>query len=208
MRWICDLDTPLRCASAPVEISPCAMATRSQSGDRMLSVTSSAMPHICGAEKHFLEARRGAPLGDNRGDMRPAQIPIVGWMRDMIAKHDLSARGWSVKAGLGKDTVSRAMRDDYEHVTSTATIVKLADAIGERGPAGAVAIPTVEALQSILETLANQLAPGSLPSDLILTTFAEALRDTLLHLADEPAALSDPRASRLLARAAARQLSR
>ena len=55
-------------------------------------------------------------------------------MRSVMQRHNLSARRWAEQAGLGKDTVSRAIRDDYDNVTSTRTIIKLAEAIGEQQP--------------------------------------------------------------------------
>lgn len=140
--------------------------------------------------------------------MQEAQKPIAEWMTSMMAKHAVSARAWSVSSGLGKDTVSRALRADYGFVTSTATLVKLADALNERGPAGAATIPSVESLSGILDVLCDTLIPGQALPPPVVHSLASALRDTLLHLADEPEAHTNLEASQLLARAAVRQLQR
>lgn len=125
-----------------------------------------------------------------------------------MERRELSARKWAESAKLGKDTVSRAIREDYEHVTSTTTIAKLAEAIGERPPGAAGAIPNAAALAGVMRELHRALLGSPQPSDDVLQALAEALRDTLLHLADEPEAADDPKAMSLLARASVRQLDR
>lgn len=140
--------------------------------------------------------------------MQERQRVIVEWMNDVIERRGISARAWAVKAGLGKDTVSRAIRDDYEHVTSTTTIAKLAEAISERPPGLAAAVPSVESLIAVLRVV-QQGVLGEAQADPDLTrALAEALRDTLLHLADEPEAAGDPKVALALARASMRQRER
>ena len=128
-------------------------------------------------------------------------------MNDVIKRRKISARAWAIKARLGKDTVSRAIRADYPHVTSTTTIAKLADAVGEQPIGQAAAIPSVLSLVEILDVLLPAIAPDQEISADLKHLFAEALRDTLLHLADEPEALGDPRLTAALARATIRQLN-
>jgi hypothetical protein len=125
----------------------------------------------------------------------------------VMARSGLSARAWAEKAKLGKDTVSRAVRDDYQHVTSTTTIAKLADAAGEPAFGAAGAVPSVASLVEILDVLHGALGTAR-PTPGVLQALAAALRDTLLHLADEPEAAVDPRLSRGLARASVRQSTR
>lgn len=139
--------------------------------------------------------------------MNERQKPIAEWMQDVIKRRKISARAWALKAKLGKDTVSRAIRDDYPHVTSTTTIAKLADAVGEQPIGQAAAIPSVLSLAEILEVLLPTVAPGQEMSRDLVLLFASALRDTLLHLADEPEALGDPRLTAALTRATVRQLN-
>lgn len=125
-----------------------------------------------------------------------------------MERREISARAWAEAAKLGKDTVSRAIREDYGHVTSTSTIAKLAEAINERPYGAAAAVPSAESLTGVLRELHRALSSGQQPSDDVLQALAEALRDTLLHLADEPEAADDPKAMSLLARASARSLDR
>lgn len=140
--------------------------------------------------------------------MQDKQRLIAEWMRDVMERRGISARAWAETAKLGKDTVSRAIRDDYEHVTTTTTLAKLAEAIDEPAPGAAAGVPSAASLASILETLHQALAGEVRVDRDTLSALAEALRDTLLHLADQPEARDDPKLSHTLARASVRQLQR
>ena len=140
--------------------------------------------------------------------MQDRQKPIAEWMTAVIERKGISARAWAEKAKLGKDTVSRAIRSDYEHVTSTTTIAKLADAVDERAPGAAAGVPSVASLASILAVVHQGILGEQRADPGTLLALAEALRDTLLHLADEPEASTDPAVARTLARASVRQLER
>lgn len=166
------------------------------------------MPHYCGKASRNEEARRNYAAGPIRAVMQDKQRLIAEWMRDVMERRSISARAWAETAKLGKDTVSRAVRDDYEHVTSTTTIAKLAEALGERPPGAAAGVPSAASLESVLETLHQALASEAKVDRGTLSALAEALRDTLLHLADEPEARDDPKLSHALARASVRQLQR
>jgi len=166
------------------------------------------MPHKCGLASRFHEARRNNAAARIYGSMLERQKPIAEWMRGVMGRRDISARAWAEAAKLGKDTVSRAIREDYNHVTSTTTIVKLAEAINERPYGAAGAVPSVEALAGVLTELYKALPGVTPPSGDVLQALAEALRDTLLHLADEPEAAGDPKAMSMLARVSARALDR
>ena len=136
--------------------------------------------------------------------MDDRQKPIALWMRDAVDRHSISARAWAEKAGLGKDTVSRAMRDDYANVTSTRTIAKLAEVIGERGPGAAGSVPSVESCQEIVRIILS-LADKGRPGPDTIRELSASLRETLLTLADEPDAAGDPMMSRTLLRSAIRR---
>lgn len=142
------------------------------------------------------------------GAVQERQKPIAEWMSAVMDRRGISARAWADKAKLGKDTVSRAVREDYQHVTSTSTIVKLAEAIGENPPGVGGMIPSEESLAEIIEELSSALAGNQPPTGAVLAGLAAALRDTLLHLADDPEAAADPRQSRAVARTSARALRR
>ena len=161
-------------------------------------------PQICGMASPILGARRKYAASAMRYGMDKRQQPIALWMRGVVDRHGLSARAWAERAGLGKDTVSRAMRDDYANVTSTRTIAKLAEVIGERPPGAAAAVPSAAScleMVRIILALAENGRPGP---DTILELSA-SLRETLLTLADEPDAAADPLMSRTLLRSAIRR---
>ena len=139
--------------------------------------------------------------------MHAQQKPIAEWMTEVLTRHKMSARQWSERAGLGKDTVSRAMRDNFESITSTRTIAQLAEAIGERPFGPAAAIPSEESLIAILKIFLAAFAPDRTAGQDSLAAFAAALRETLLHLADEPTATDDPAVSQALARATIRRVT-
>jgi hypothetical protein len=127
------------------------------------------------------------------------QAEIADWMRAMMAKHRIAARAWCEKAKLGKDTVGRALKPDYDHITSTRTLAKLAAALGEPTP-GSSWVPQTTALVPAVELLCEaSRAHDELDPDDILA-LAETLRDALLSLADEPEAAADPKLARLLVR--------
>lgn len=166
------------------------------------------MPHYCGNASRNLEARLRADVGAKCGAMHERQRPIAEWMKEVVERRGISARAWAEKAGLGKDTVSRAIREGYEHVTTTTTIAKLADALNEKPYGAAGGIPSVSSLASILTVVHQAMMGEKQPEPDVIQGLAAALRDTLLHLADEPEALDDPRLSNALARASVRSLGR
>jgi hypothetical protein len=166
------------------------------------------MPHYCGNASRNLEARRNYAARGISPIMNPRQKPIADWMNEMMQKHRISARAWAEMAQTGKDTVSRAVRDDYEHVTTTTTIAKLADALGERPFGAAAGVPSAVSLASILRALHQAFLGQAATDEGTMMALAEAMRDTLLHLADEPAALTDPKLSQTLARASIRSRER
>ena len=165
------------------------------------------MPQNGGIASRNLEAGRNIPTGIITFPMDERQKPVAEWMRGVIARRNISARAWAEAAGMGKDTVSRAIREDYASVTSTRTIALLAAAIGEKPYGAAGAVPSEASLVAILQALLAALVPGRVPGQDALQAIAGALRETLLHLADEPDAATDPRTSQSLARAAARRAS-
>ncbi len=128
-----------------------------------------------------------------------SQAEIAAWMRAMVTKHRISPRAWSEKAGLGKDTVGRALKPDYQSVTTTRTIAKLAAALGEPTPGSSWVPPTASLVPAVELLCEASRAHGELAPDDILA-LAETLRDALLSLADEPEAAADPALARLLTR--------
>lgn len=204
MRWIWDLLIPLASASCPVRIPAFVIVASSQSGAKMSSMQN-AIPHLCGIASHLHNAPRIYEAQTKVIPMRNRQNAIVEWMQSVIDRRRISATAWATKAKLGKDTVTRAMRPGYEHVTSTTTIAKLAECLGEPLPGGVSPIPSAASLAGIVAELSQDLLGATPMSAELSLLFAESLRDMLLHLEAEPEALEDPRVARALVRASIRQ---
>lgn len=60
--------------------------------------------------------------------MRPEQQIIVAWMRRQLERLRWNPERWAKEAGLSPTTVSRAMHDKYESVSSVTTLHALARA--------------------------------------------------------------------------------
>lgn len=138
--------------------------------------------------------------------MDERQRTIQDWMRTTMRKHKIRPRAWAELAKLGKDTVSRALKPDYQHVTSTRTLTALAAALGEPSPLGSPHIPSARALLPIVDGI-GQIAVQAkgLPPDVAMA-FAEALRDTLLHVAEHPDDGDNPQIALALIRSNLRRL--
>ena len=145
--------------------------------------------------------------GYREGDMNSQQRVIAEWMLDVTKRRNISARAWAELAGLGKDTVSRAMRENYDNVTSTRTLALLAEAIGENPPGAAAGVPALDVLEEILQVIVTTV-DGVAIAPPQLTAIVRALREVLLHLADDQQAAADRLQGRAIARAVARQQAR
>jgi hypothetical protein len=162
------------------------------------------MPHLFGGSSRFHGACDFS-TDTLQAEAMERQAEIADWLTAMMLKHRLSARAWAEKAGLGKDTVSRALQPGYAHVTSTRTLAKLAGAIGEPTPGGAQ-VPTAAALFPVVELIceASRAHARLEPED--VQVLAETLRDVLLAIADDPEAQDDERLARSLTRREFRRL--
>lgn len=56
------------------------------------------------------------------------------WMRDTLADTGLTIREWAERSGVSPSTISRALNDSYEFVTSGRTLQKLASGAGVKAP--------------------------------------------------------------------------
>lgn len=59
---------------------------------------------------------------------------IRDWMRQILRERDLSPAAWAHSAGVSPSTVQKAIKEDYQFVTSTRTLARLANAIGVTPP--------------------------------------------------------------------------
>ena len=67
-------------------------------------------------------------------DSMQTAATIRAWMQETLARTGLSVKEWAARAGVAPSTVFRAMKDDYQFVTSSRTIGKLATAAGVPPP--------------------------------------------------------------------------
>lgn len=59
---------------------------------------------------------------------------IREWLLATLKTSGLSARAWAKKAGISQSTLFRALKPDYEFITSSRTLAKLAAAAGTAAP--------------------------------------------------------------------------
>lgn len=59
---------------------------------------------------------------------------IREWMRSTLDREGLTVEQWAARAGVHKATLHRALKDDYEFVTSSRTLNRLAHALGVDAP--------------------------------------------------------------------------
>lgn len=60
---------------------------------------------------------------------------IREWMEQTLKDEGLTVEQWAARSGVHKSTIFRAMKPDYEFVTSSRTLNKLASALGREPPA-------------------------------------------------------------------------
>lgn len=67
-------------------------------------------------------------------DGMSAAARIREWLTETMLREHLTVEQWATRAGVAKSTIFRALKDDYEFVTSSRTLSKLADAVGAEPP--------------------------------------------------------------------------
>lgn len=63
------------------------------------------------------------------------------WMKETMAVTGLSIKAWATASGVAASTIHRALKDDYQFVTSNRTMSKLASAAGVAPPDGSTTGP-------------------------------------------------------------------
>lgn len=79
----------------------------------------------------LLPSRAFAP---HRCGAMDAAEKIRSWLTDTLASTGKSPRSWALEAGLAASTVQKAIKPDYQFVTSSRTLAKLAEAAGVQPP--------------------------------------------------------------------------
>jgi hypothetical protein len=149
-------------------------------------------------------------LEAKRAEVREQQKPIAEWLNAVMAQKDWTATEWAREAKIGRDTVSRAIREDYRHVTSTTTLLKLAKAAKVPAPihlgAGVPGVPASHILADIMGELLTRLVPERSWPEPVLQALGKALRHTLLELSEDQENPLDSTEAKKSARMAARML--
>ena len=96
--------------------------------------------------------------------MKPEQEIVVYWLQRMMTKHDISAQQWARRADISPTTLTRAMHEEYNGVTSLPVLHRLATAIGEPSP--------LDALRPGFAVVDEVLAPQ------MIEKLKQALRDS------------------------------
>lgn len=68
------------------------------------------------------------------GSMKPEQRVVVGWMRRVLMLRGWTPEEWARRARVSPTTITRAMRDSYDGVTSLTVLHKLASVSGLASP--------------------------------------------------------------------------
>lgn len=85
--------------------------------DALMRLSSSASMQVAPALAHLSECE----------SMTPA-ARIRTWMLETMAETGLSVKSWAQKSGVAASTIHRALKDDYQFVTSSRTLSRLATA--------------------------------------------------------------------------------
>lgn len=159
---------------------------------------------------------RGAIVQCYSFRVRPEQRIIADWMERVRERHGLNWKQWAdrVEKKFGQKisgtTLSRAVKDDYESVTSIPTLHMLASAVDEPTVldylAGKQQKPALnaETLTVLMATMLPLLPSGGV-TERDAPLFGKALVYGLGLIADDPAILANPGALAVVARAAMSQ---
>lgn len=149
-------------------------------------------------------------IEERKAEVREQQRPIAEWLRAVMAQKKVKATEWAKLAGLGRDTVSRAVREDYNHVTSTTTLLKLAKAVGVQAPidlgSNIPGVPSAPVLAAIINQMLVILVPEREWDEDTIQGLGKALRHTLLELSEDREAVPTLAEAETAARMAMRSL--
>jgi AraC-like DNA-binding protein len=76
----------------------------------------------------------GLDLALHGCDAMSAAHTIREWLTETLEREGLTVERWAQLAGVAKSTIFRALKPDYEFVTSSKTLSKLASAVGAEPP--------------------------------------------------------------------------
>lgn len=84
-----------------------------------------------------------AETGRNLQQCKPmtTAASIRTWLQETLAETGVSVKQWAKSAGVAESTIHRALKPDYQYVTSNRTISKLASALGVSAPQASTTEP-------------------------------------------------------------------
>jgi len=84
-----------------------------------------------------------AEAGHNLQQCKPmtTAASIRTWLQETLAETGVSVKQWAKSAGVAESTIHRALKPDYQYVTSNRTISKLASALGVSAPQASTTEP-------------------------------------------------------------------
>lgn len=137
--------------------------------------------------------------------MRGEQRVVVGWMRRQLDRLHWKPERWAHEAGLAPTTVTRAMADNYNSVSSVTTLHALARAAGCPSILDFLEGQTnLDLAYPIITTALKELLPavGShLPDDTV-AALAGAVAQVVAGMAEQGDGGGDTDTARVLAKAA------
>lgn len=77
-----------------------------------------------------------AQTGENLQQCKPmtTAAAIRSWLQETLTDTGLTVKQWAKRAGVAESTIHRALKEDYQYVTSSRTLSRLASAIGVAAP--------------------------------------------------------------------------
>lgn len=77
-----------------------------------------------------------AQTGENLQQCKPmtTAAAIRSWLQETLTDTGLTVKQWAKRAGVAESTIHRALKEDYQYVTSSRTLSRLASAIGVEAP--------------------------------------------------------------------------
>lgn len=156
--------------------------------------------HVQHSQRHMCSVN-AAPSQCYSISMQPEQRVIADWIERTRERLGWSYAHWAERAGLGAaTTITRALKDDYNSVTSVKTLTALADAAGEpsildhlqqAGTDKTVAVPSAESIAALLASVLP-LAPKGRTTEQSLRVVSAALHHGLELLGDQSASSDSP----------------
>lgn len=152
--------------------------------------------------------------GDEVGTKENAdhRAEIAAWLQSVLdSKPDLGPTNWSISAGLGRNTVGRALSPKYTNILSVVSLYKLAKKAGVPAPvhlgSSAAGVPPADALAAVFRGILSRLTPDRDWPDDVFMALGEALQLSLVELQENPEIAENLGEAETVGRVSARRLA-